>query len=322
MFASSILRIVGSLLIVVLAMPAQQKASDADGFLWQQMADSVALSRGNHEIWKFRYGESEAKAAFHPLALPDGPVVTCYRNEDHPWHRGMWFSWKFINGLNYWEENEAGISEGRTEVIDTKVELHFDFSARISLAITYGPPHAEPVLRETRTIEISAPDAKGTYHLDWAMTFEAQDNDVLLDRTPIPGEPNGKSYGGYAGLAVRLAKEMSDIRVSTVEGTVTFANGNYRGRAMAADYAGIVDDRMVGIAFLDHPNNLNSPSPWWIIDNPRGMKYFNPSVLGFSPHTLKAKQTLTLRYRAIVHFDSWDAKRLRIEIDRYIKGKK
>ncbi len=92
--------------------------------------------------------------------------------------------------------------------------------------------------------------------------------------------------------------------------------GSYRGRAIAADYSGKVGDRVVGIAFVDHPSNLNSPSPWWIIDN-KQMKYFNPSVLEFGPHTLPARQSLTLRYRALVHAGRWDPARLRVEAQRF-----
>ena len=53
-----------------------------------------------------------------------------------------------------------------------------------------------------------------------------------------------------------------------------------------------------------------------------GGKYFNPSVLCYGPHTLKAGQSMTLRYRAMMHFGRWDAERLRVEADRYVKAQK
>jgi len=28
-------------------------------------------------------------------------------NEDHVWHLGYWFSWKYINGVNYWKPADA-----------------------------------------------------------------------------------------------------------------------------------------------------------------------------------------------------------------------
>jgi hypothetical protein len=43
------------------------------------------------------------------------------------------------------------------------------------------------------------------------------------------------------------------------------------------------------------------------------MCYFSPALLGYGRHTIKAGQSLTLRYRLIVHPGRWDAQRLRDE---------
>ncbi len=309
-----------AMIVGLMSSAAAAQAGDAGRFRWQREANSVALLKGGQVIWRFRYGKQEAKPAFHPVALAGGPVLTCYRAEDHPWHRGLWFSWKLINGLNYWEEDKTGTAEGRTESRDVKVNTRPDFTASVALKLAYRPPDGAPVLAEDRRIEVSAPDAQGVYHLDWTMTFKALDKDVFLDRTPIPGEPGGKGSGGYSGLAVRFAREMTDIQVSTSDGPVNFPAAGFRGyrdRAAAADYSGTLEGRKVGVAFVDHPKNLNAPSPWWIIDS-KQMKYLNPSVLGSGPHTLKAGQSMTLRYRALVHFGRWDAGRLRAEVERYL----
>ena len=304
-----------------MSLSAAHAAGTGD-YKWQRDEGSVALLKGGQVIWQFRYGKDEAKPSFHPLAPPGGPVLTCYRNEDHPWHRGMWFSWKFINGLNYWEEDKAGISEGRTETSNVKIVTRPGHSARLTMDITYHPPDQKPVLTEKRVIEVSAPDTQGIFHLDWAMNFTAQDKDVFLDRTPIPGDPDGKAHGGYSGLAVRFAREMTGIQATTTNGPLKFPDTGYRGirtKAPAADYSGVLEGREAGIAFVDNPKNLNAPSPWWIIDF-KAMKYFNPSVLCYAPYTLKAGQSMTLRYRALVHMGRWDSERLRAEAERYAKN--
>jgi Methane oxygenase PmoA len=296
-------------------------AGDADGLVWHREDGAVALHKKDWEIWRFRYGKEDGKAAFHPLSLPGGPVMTCYRNEDHPWHRGMWFSWEFINGLDYWKEDKTGVAEGLTETSHVRIETRGDFTARISLDVSYRPPKGEPVLMEKRTLAVSAPDASGVYHIDWTMAFKAMGQDVLLDRDPMPGEPNGKGYGGFSGLTVRFAREMTDIQISSSSGPLDFPEKDRRIRRKketAADYSGSVENQVVGIAYLDNPKNLNAPTPWYIEDN-RRMKFFNPSVLEYGPHTLKAGESMTLRYRAILHFGRWDAGRLRAEVDRYVK---
>jgi len=77
----------------------------------------------------------------------------------------------------------------------------------------------------------------------------------------------------------------------------------------------LIDQQEAGIAILDHPKNLNAPTPWYAI-NDQTMRYFSPAVLCCKPHTLQAGQSLTLRYRLIIHPGRWDAKRLRSERDR------
>ena len=61
---------------------------------WIKTDESVALTNNSKVVWKFNYGKSGKKPHFHPLALMDGTVLTENKPKDHPWHYGMWFSWK------------------------------------------------------------------------------------------------------------------------------------------------------------------------------------------------------------------------------------
>lgn len=286
-------------------------------FSWQRDPDALALVQNKQVIWQFHYGAKETKPAFHPVALPGGPVLTEFRPTDHPWHRGLWFSWKYINGVNYWEENkQTGVADGKTVQKSVKVDPRRNFSARVEMQLVYEPTNNQPVLTERRVIEISKPDVQGIYTIDWTQDFTAV-ADALLDRTPLPDEPNGKVFGGYAGLSVRAANAMTAPQISTPQGTAEFKEGRYRGKAAAMDYSGVLDGREVGMTILDHPGNLNSPSPWYAI-NSGPMRYFSPAVICYHPQPLKKGEKLKLRYRVIVHPDRWNAERLRAEIQRYI----
>ena len=64
-----------------------------------------------------------------------------------------------------------------------------DGSTLAKLTVSYHPPDKSEVLKEIRTLKISPFDANGGYRIDWTSTFTASDKDVLLDRTPIIGEP-------------------------------------------------------------------------------------------------------------------------------------
>lgn len=284
---------------------------------WQQESGGrVALLCGDEVVWQFNFGEETPKPCFHPLRVPGGPVVTENAPADHPWHHGLWFAWKFINGVNYWEPDASGIPPGRTRWSNVKATTSHDGSARITMELTYAPGEEPPVLFEERLIEITPPDDSGCYALDWRCRFRAGDEPVVLDRTPPPGEPGGQPWGGYAGLSVRLNNGMADRQGTTEEGPIEFTGTTFRGRVVAFDYSGTIEGTPVGVAILDHPDNVNHPSPWYAI---RGepMGYFSPAVICYGPLELEPEESFTLRYRVLVHPDRWTPDRLQAEYRRY-----
>jgi hypothetical protein len=305
--------------IVLLAAAAGIcQAGDSVALAWKTQQDSVALLQGPHVVWQFHFGTNETKPCFHPVALVDGPDLVWYRPPDHPWHLGLWFSWKFINGVNYWEEDpKTGLLAGRTEWDTPRIETRPDFSARINFNLAYRPAGGAPVLTERRRIEISPPNSRGAYWQDWELMFTAAGQDVVLDRTPLAHEPNGQPWGGYAGLSARFSRGLQGARPVTDQSVIEFSEGRYRGRASAMDYAGLIEGREAGIAILDHPENLNAPSPWYAIAD-QTMCYFSPAVLCYGSHTIKVGQSLALRYRLIVHPGRWDAERLKAERKRFL----
>ena len=288
-----------TLLGVLLLCPGCQSTSlertvAKPGYSWRQTDGSIALLSSKRIVWQLNYRKQEGRPYFHPLSLTDGTVLTSLRPPDHPWHRGLWFSWKYINGLNYWDPD---LPPGQTEVIDVKTKLGTDCSAQIEMSVSYHPPQKTPVLTEKRSLAVSAPDESGCYYIDWLSVFTAGENDVLLDRTPIPGEQNGKSYGGYAGLSLRMAENTRDWQFLGSEGPLEPEGRGSKARWV--DFTGkVAEGRLAGLAILDHPDNPRHPSSWWLSAS---MPYFSPAVLFHKPYTLPAGQTLALQYRIFVH---------------------
>ncbi|GAG26014.1 unnamed protein product, partial [marine sediment metagenome] len=231
----------------------------------------------------------------------------------------------YINGVNYWEEDpKTGLSEGRTEVVEVKVWWHSDWSADIGvmhrsadveMMLSYHRPGEPAMLTEKRLIAVSAPDKNGRYHIDWHSTFTAGEKDVLLDRTPIPGEKGGKGFGGYAGLSVRMAKATRGWEFVDSEGRKDKeAHGK---KARWADFSGkIGEGKVAGVTIFDHPGNLRYPSPWYV---EKGMPYFSPAVLFDKAYTLPAGKSLTLRYRILIHPGRADKAMLEAELKAFLK---
>ncbi len=280
---------------------------------------SLALIGPSGVVWRFNYGPDLDVPYFHPLATLDGRVLTADRPADHVWHHGLWFSWKFIDGVNYWEIDRAtGRPAGRTSWRNVDIATGDGGSARISLDLAYRPAgedESAAVLREQRTIEVAAPDAEGVVTIDWVGTFAAV-HDIVLDRTPLPGEPGGQIWGGYSGLSVRLAAGLADRRPVTSDGPVAeMPDDRYRGRHTAMDYYGLVDGEPAGVAIIGHPANPRSPTPWYVVRS-EAMSFFTPAVLCYGPMSLRAGESFILRYRILVHPGRWDAARLRKEYER------
>jgi hypothetical protein len=318
--ATRIVLSVAVLASVSTGLAAETSSVPAAVWKWVRQADSVALMSGDQTVWRFNYGTNESKPCFHPVALPGGPEMTCYRPADHKWHCGFWFSWKYINGINYWEEDPQSLAAaGRTEWRNVVIETRPDNSARIQMEVIYHPATSlDPALSERRIVEVSAPAKNGQYYFDWDATFTAGEKDALLNRTPLPDEPDGKPYGGYAGLSFRFAKDLTDIVAITSASDVplSYHENRFRGKAAGLDYSGKIRGTEYGIAMIDHPQNLNAPSPWYVI-NDQVLRFCTPAVLCYGPHTLKAGQNFRLRYRTVIHSGRFTSQGLREEVNRF-----
>lgn len=282
------------------SLAAKPETLEKPSYTWRQTDTSLALLNHDQAVWQLNFDKQKGKPYFHPVALTDGTELTWLRPPDHPWHRGLWFSWKYINGLNYWEEDRrTGLSEGRTELVDVKVTAGKDHSARFEMTLSYHPPGKPAVLTEKRLIGVSAPDRDGRYRIDWQSSFTASEKDVLLARTPILGEKDGKSWGGYAGLSARLAENASDCQVIDSQSRRNPQANKKHSRWLGFSFK-TAAGKFGGIAMFDHPVNPRHPSPWYVItDEP--MRYFSPSFLYYKPYTLPAGKNLTLRYRILIH---------------------
>ena len=305
----------GKRILAAGGMMAATWAGAAD-LAWTTGEGTATLSDGGKPVWTFHYGSDATKPYFHPLALPGGSPMTCFRPPDHIWHCGLWFSWKFINGVNYWEEDKVtGKPAGITSWSNVVVETRPDFSARITMDLRYAPPARAAVLTERRVIDLSPPAADGTYTIDWTASFTAGADPVELAATPV--NP-ARTTGGYGGLIWRVAPEMKDWQAVNDAGRRDLAAHGEPARAL--DFSGILDGRPQGIAMLDHSANPGAPTPWFLrLDPKKPYGLHGPGFLFSGPRTLGAGERMTLRYRAIVHPGRWTEKDLAPRVESFLK---
>jgi Family of unknown function (DUF6807) len=274
---------------------------------WQRDGTSLAWRSGTHIVWRFSYDAKKGKPFFHPVGLAGAPALTNFQPEDHPWHYGLWFSWKYINHVNYWEEDrQTGKAEGATRWTAPEIETHPDGSALIGMDLTYLNPSNRVDMTERRELEISAPQSHGGYAIDWRAHFTAGKEGAVLDRTPMPGEPDGRVNGGYAGLSLRMAGSPLAIAFVCSTGLVTqFESDRARPAASAvgcnftsgADAAG-------SVAILSDAINGGENAPWYLI-NSEQMRFACAAILAPKPRTLQPGERLNLHYRIVVRREPW-----------------
>lgn len=232
------------------------------------------------------------KPYVHPLCTPAGHCLTRVEPPDHVWHRGLWFTIKYVNGENFWEEEAP---------YGTQVHV-------VPGTIEWLRPNGDVVLHEQRVITESHLD-NDAYALDWSTTLVAACN-VELDRTPFQG------WGGYGGLTLRGRPDWHDTRLLLADGAQT--GSRVIGiPARWCDISGEIDDAgPCGIAMLDAPTNPRHPVPWYgstrspVYGDDGWSNFLNASFLFDAPLSLAAGETLRLDYRVIVHDRTWDAARV------------
>jgi Methane oxygenase PmoA len=286
---------------LVASVVAQTACAD-----WQRDDTSLAWRDGTNVVWRFSFDPQKGKTFFDPVAVR-GTTFTNFKPEDHPWHYGLWFSWKYINKANYWEENRAtGKAEGATRWLPPEIVTKPDGSAVITLILSYAHSSGRVDLMERRDLNISAPKADGSYAIDWRANFKAGKEGAVLDRTPMPGEPEGKVNGGYAGLGLRMAAPPLTFSVVCSTGLVErFASDRARpfASALACNFADSGRD-VGGIAIFSDPINAGEDAPWYVV-NSKEMRFACAAILAPKIRMLTAGEEMKLRYRIAVRGKAW-----------------
>jgi hypothetical protein len=135
---------------------------------------AATMKVGGKVCWTYNPTSEEGKPYFHPLAIPGtGDVLTDSRPDDHKWHIGLWTSWKYVNGVNFWEPHKDAVRNvlSHTETCDDDTKL---FQSKATLS--YIAKEKE-VLREDRTTRVVTKE-NGDYVITFDSTFTACGGDV------------------------------------------------------------------------------------------------------------------------------------------------
>ncbi len=266
-----------------------------------EVADGVArLYQESELVLAYHYDDGERYPYCHPVNLPGGPPITLYRPFDHVWHLGMYFAWKYINGVNVWEGRDAGEAYGGTRHVDLDRISDEAAGAGVRHAIDWIDSDGTPLLRDRRAVLVRPADSSSYHVIDWGFEFTPQRDVVRLDRKV--------EWGGYAGLSVRLPRSFLAPRVLNAEDDRDTAETS-RACSRWTDYSGWIDGKenktWGGVTIIEHPSNPRYPTPWLTYDS-RDLQFLNAAFLRDEPYELRRGDTLRLAYRVLVHWGEGD----------------
>ena len=235
------------------------------------------------------------------------PIVEGVAGEahDHPHHESIWFTHGSVNGVDFWTSHpRAGRAGPRAE---NRIEQD---------GIVKSEGGAEGVL-ETRNRWVRADDTVvctdirrlvfagggGRRTIDHTITIHADHGPVTF----------GDTKEGTMALRVATPLQLKDVAGSTgAVGHCVNSAGDHDAdvwgkRARWVDYRGPIAGRAVGVAVLDHPDNLRHPTHWHARDyglvaaNPFGLHDFGGAEKGGGDHVIPAGGSLTLRHLIVLH---------------------
>lgn len=230
------------------------------------------------------------KPYIHPLRSPGGRLLTRAGSPRHPWHRGLWFAVKWVDGDNFWEEQPP-----------YGVQRHDGDDPRAP--VRWVRPDGTVALVEDRSVTAVDLGRTDAWAIDWVSSLTpGGDRAVLLDRTPYT------TWGGYGGLTFRGAGDWAGTRL-LIDG----AGEHRRPEGIPGRWCDL-SGADAGVTLLDHPANPRHPVTWYGATRSRiygddWANYCNAAFLFGAPWVLEPGTRLTLRYRVVIHDGPWDAAR-------------
>lgn len=273
-------------------------------YSWNESDTTFKLLNHKEIVWQFNYNDRFTRPYFHPLTV-NNIVVTAQSPPDHPWHLGLWFCWKYINHVNYWEyQNEKRSaqtgyqSEGATEIIKKEITKNSDFSADIKLWINYHPQKGANVMTEERYYHVSAPTKNGSYSISQDYQFKVLADSIELDRTP-PAIRGGRIQGGYAGISCRFNQDFTSPEIRNSADSTQCQKCDWQYYSFKS-----LTDRRVGIKIELDPQFNFKTSRWYIINDPLIPFYFySPGVIFDDKVTFRKGEDFRLKYKVSVISD-------------------
>jgi hypothetical protein len=260
----------------------------------ERVGDLIEFRVDGNLFTSYIISEFEKYPFFFPVNGPSNASVTSMRNANYPHHSSLFFGCDKVNGGNYWQEglDRGQIISLRADILDTGGEI-----AVVENECIWRRPGADAPVKDKRLITVSAPSPE-MFRIDFDIVMEMLE-DVTIGKT------------NHSLFSARIDPDLAVIAggiLINAEGE-SGESGTFGKRSGWMDCSGNRMGKKEGMAILQHPSNTWFPAPWFT----RDYGFFSPTPMFWPENnkniTLKKGETISLRYRVLVHAgDHRDAK--------------
>ena len=235
---------------------------------------------------KYQFSKEIKKPYLYPIVGPFSRPLTDNGPSDHIHHRSLWLAHGEVNRADLWSEEKGSGRMVHQKFKELKEGLVY---AKLWALNNWVDNKGRKILSEERCFKIyNLPLLKKI--IDLEIILRAGDKKVILGPTKEAGS-----------LAVRVAPSMTGKEGGKIENSYggRGEKETWGKRALWCDYSGIVDEREVGIAIFDHPQNWYYPSFWHVRDY--GLMAVNSFYFSGESYKILPKQELKFLYRVYIH---------------------
>jgi hypothetical protein len=266
-------------------------------FIFRENDQGIELSENGNPVFFFQRkpksltGQYICSNYLHPLYSIDGDVLTEEFPPDHPYHRGIFWTWHqlYVNDKSI---GDGWINDGISQdVVNVKTEKSTD-KAQISVEVMWKSSSfqdGKPFMKEHTTITVYQLESN-IRRIDFEIAINS-----LVNGLQIGGSADEKGYGGFC---TRL--NLPDGLIFTSEkGPVTPIELQVKAGPwmdFSADFGG--KSKVSGLTILCHPTTPDYPEPW-ILRQKGSMQ--NVVFPGQNRITIPQDKPVVLRYRIIIH---------------------
>lgn len=256
----------------------------------------LTIRDGDINILSYCYGdqlqagvdEKYTRSSYiHPVWSLDGKtVLTDDFPDDHPHHRGIYWAWPRVE--------TRGVKTENWHPADPPLRQHFvrwlsrdadETSASFTVENRWLLDNKEEVASEKVTVQVH-PISQDQRAIDIEVRLTAVGGPLKLAGSPQDNK-------GYGGFCYRATPSFKGARILTSFGAAEQDIVN-----QPAAWVSLSTNNH-GVAFFAWPDNPEYPPNWMARNSYAG--FANASWPGLSPVELKPDESVTLRYRMLIH---------------------